>query len=191
MNAPTRGKVISGQKLAVFLVGALALTTLLVIFCLATYGKLTAIRNARDECWRPLAELLDARYRKLEKVIAGGIDQRQIDMRWGEKWRSALDHFRAISGSSEQELAAQEVEDLLRDFQTAITDAKLQQEIAQTMSAVDTRQQISVASTEYRQLVNKERVLLRSIGGRLLDTFLVLRPPLEFHFSGLPEDVGS
>ncbi len=177
---------ISGQRLALSVVSLLTITVLLFSFCLSTYHRLSAIRVDRDRCWRPLAQLLDDRYRALELLVARGVDQEKIDMRWGEKWRSALDYFRAVSGASEQEIAAQEVEDLLMQLPVAVADSELKEDLYSAISfAAGPQETFSPVCNSYRQIVDRERELLKSVGGKLIDTFLKLPAPHELRIAGI------
>lgn len=154
---------LSGRRVTLCVLAALVLVAGGVSYALFTYNRIDFARAQSADAWRELADQLAGRYRRAENAIARGVDKREIDMKWGEKFRLAVDRFRTTAQSTLQFAAACELEDLLRSQQMRLE--------------VSAGLRDAVAEYNVRRAV--ERSALDSWGGRFLSMFLQFPEPVD------------
>ncbi len=161
---------ISGKRLTSWVLVALAVIGIGLSSTLWTYNRLDVARRESTEMWRDVTEHLSERYRAAEKLVAEGVDSRQVKMEFGEKFRLAIDAFRTTSLPAEQVAAAERVERLLSDNEFQLFAASL----PKMSSAADS------LIADYNRSREREKMLLESWGGRVLDLFMKFDPPQPF-----------
>ena len=175
---------ISGRKLVITLLAVLLLFGSCLVYVLTTYDRLEQIRGDCDSAWRALATLLEMRYQPAEKAVAAAVDAGTVSMEAGERFRLAIDAFHGTASSLQQSKAAQRVEDAWPNLpretsrENALGDSAQSQALAEAISPA-----LRNAIDEYNACQRREREILDSIGGRVLDLFLELPEPTEFRAS--------
>lgn len=171
---------ISGKRLTLGVLVALVLIGVSLSYTLWTYNELDRARRTSVTAWRAVTEHLAQRYRTAEKMVAEGVDNRQLDMEFGEKFRLAIDAFRTTSLPEEQVNAAERLEQLLAAEDIAAKD------IAAGGAELEPLPAAAEAEIEsYNLAREREKELLESWGGRLLDVFLKFEVPRPFSVTPL------
>lgn len=166
---------ISGKRLTGWVLAALAAIGISLSTTLWTYSRLDAVRRDSNELWRSVTEHLSVRYRAAEKLVAQGVDSRQIKMEFGERFRLAVDAFQTTSLPAEQVAAAERLEKLLAgdDFQQ-FTD-----------SLPELPREANSLVAEYNRSREREKGLLESWTGWMLSLVLKFDPPRPFVIGAL------
>lgn len=146
----------SGRKLTMGLLLALAMVAAGLSYVLWSYNRVDSQRASVNASWNQLVEELAQRYRPLELQIARGVDERQIEMELGERFRLAMERFRSTAQPHLQWAAAADLESLL---QAAGVSTSLSPSAASAAEA-------------YNAEVRELHRLLESPGGRILVQFL-------------------
>ena len=102
VNEPPRGW--NGKQMALLVGGSVLLGAAFFTYLLWLYGEVEEAANKSTSAWRPVATELAPRYAKLEKLVAEGVDNRQLAMELGEQFRLNIDQFRG-TGQAVQQVA--------------------------------------------------------------------------------------
>ncbi len=169
---------LSGKRVTFFVLLGLAVIGAGISYTLWTYSRLDVARKASAIAWRDLTEQLALRYRSAEKIVAQGVDSRQTKMEFGERFQLAVDRFRTIALLTDQYQAGLSVEELLgsEDF------------IAINMAVNGSRHlpqsdELKQAVEGFNQMRARERDLLDSFGGKMLDIVLKFVAPTPFELA--------
>lgn len=154
---------VSGRKVTVVVLLALAIVGGWVSYSLWCYSQIDLARASSAQAWRTLAEELSGRYRTIESLIAKGVDEESIAMEDGEKFQILVDRFRTTVQFAGQYAAAQDLEGLLTDV------ADLPAANSSMLSAL----------TEFNDCMVNERSQLDRSGSRFLAFFLKFADPQE------------
>ncbi len=128
---------ISGRKLTIAVVAALVIVGASLSFTLWSYNRIQTSRKQMEGAWTNVVDRLSERYQSAERLIADAIDERQMDMRLGERFRLEIDRFRSSVQPSVQLEAAQQLESLLDEAGQAIgSDASTSKLVAGFNDAV-------------------------------------------------------
>ena len=161
---------ISGKRLTGWVLAALAAIGIGLSTTLWTYNRLDAVRRESTDLWRSVTEHLSVRYRAAEKLVAQGVDSRQMKMEFGERFRLAVDAFRTTSLPAEQVAAAERLELLLADDEF--------QHYADSLPELPSEANSLIA--EYNLSRERERKLLESWAGWMLALVLKFDSPRPF-----------
>lgn len=161
---------ISGKWLTGWVLAALAAIGISLGTTLWTYSRLDDVRAESTGLWRGVTEHLSMRYRAAEKLVAEGVDSRQLKMEFGERFRLAVDAFRTTSLPAEQVALAERLESLLANEEFRPFASSLPEISSQANSLID----------EYNRSREREKKLLHSWTGRVLELVLKFDPPRPF-----------
>lgn len=175
---------VSGKRLTIVIILAMAALGLVISSTLWTYNRLDATRKQTAASWRSVTEELGPRYRAAEKVVAKQVDERELPMELGERFRLAIDRFRTTSLPKEQHAAAVALERFLasEDFRSHA--------FAENENAMSPSPELQQAITAYNRDLQRERDLLNSIGGRFLDFFMAFpeQAAFELELTSVPQE---
>jgi hypothetical protein len=163
---------ISGKRLTVWLLLALAAMGILISYTLWSYGRLDAHREETAVAWRAVTEELVPRYALAEGLVANEVARGEIPGEKGEQLRLAVDRFQTTSLTVEQEAAAREVETLL----ATVVDKPLLEQLAPDTS-------LQAAVEAYNASLARQSATIRSLGGRILSIFLYFPSVTPFSIS--------
>ena len=155
---------ISGKRITGWVVLGLLLSGVAIGYLLWTYDRIERQRDHVVEQWRAVADELNTRYRQVERAVAEAVETRALPMETGERFQLELDAFRTTAVPSDQARAAAELEELLA--------GEAAQRVVGSSAAVpsDLRQSLDVYHAERE----RQRNLMRGLGGRLLGIFIKL-----------------
>ncbi len=151
----------SGRSLTAVVLSTLILVGAGISYTLWSYNRIDAARAASTASWRNLAAGLSERYRQAELAVARGVDQRKIEMEFGERFRLAVDRFRTSAQLHLQYDAAQELEQLMSKQPGLLS--------ASTALAQEVQ--------DYNAILKNLRTALSTPGGRFLSLFLNFANP--------------
>jgi uncharacterized protein (DUF433 family) len=160
--SPTPPPGISGRRVTGWVIAGLVFIGIGLSYTLWTYNQLDAARLRSAVAWRGTAELLAERYQAAEVGLAESDTAGAAEVAFRQDFASSVDAFRTLSIISDQVAAAESVEKLLASHE--LPDA--------VRAALRPSTQLQSELTEYNQVRLRERVLLESFGGRILDIFL-------------------
>ncbi|MEO8269784.1 MAG: hypothetical protein ABI557_08690 [Aureliella sp.] len=153
---------ISGKRVTVWVIVALVAVGASLSYTLWTYNRLDVARGQSALAWRDATESLAERYRLAEFGLVESSANGATGETFSQEFQSAVDTFRTTSIVNEQVAAAERIEELLGSdkfrnpaFQALPSPEKLQNTL-----------------DEYNMRRQREQVLLKSLGGRILDIFL-------------------
>lgn len=158
----------SGRRVTSVVLASLLIVGGWLSYTLWTYNRIDVARANTAQSWRQLAEQLSVRYRGAESQIAAGVDERQIDMEFGERFRLAMDRFRTTAQSEPQFEAARELEDLL----------------AEKRIPAKSSGDLSAAVDQFNAKIDSESRVIDSVGGRFLSLFLHFQPSVKMELAG-------
>lgn len=153
---------ISGKRVTLWVVVGLVAIGVSLSYTLWTYNKLDAARAQSALAWRSAIESLVERYRLADLGLAESVASGATSDAFGQQFQSAVDTFRTTSIVNEQVSAAERIEELLGSGEFPSQARQALPRSARLQSELD----------EYNQRRGVEQVLLRSLGGRILDIFL-------------------
>lgn len=155
---------LSGPKITVILLILLSGLCGSIIFTLAVYDRLNAARTATDEQWRRLSNLLSNDYQQLSQrtLTDQTIADQRLRTRQQQDILKSVDYFRTTVQPEQQRLMAEQVENL--SAQEESSDWRLPAASSELKESV----------LQYNQCLARERNILSSMGGKLLQTILVL-----------------
>ncbi len=153
---------ISGKRITLWVIVGLVVIGGSLSYTLWTYNRFDAARAQSAQAWRGAIELLAERYHAAELGLAEGIAKGATSDAFGQELQTAVDTFRTTSIVNEQVSAAERIEELLGSGEFP----------SQARQALLSPTQLQAALDEYNLRRNRERVLLKTLGGRILDLFL-------------------
>jgi hypothetical protein len=164
---------ISGRRLTLWVLVGLILIGLGISYTLWTYNQLDVARKQTAASWRDLTDQLSDRYREAGKLLLLQADEQKLDASFSQEFNVAIDHFRTTSLPKEQNAAALHVEQLIA--------SAFASELSQPP-------ELQMAVAAFNQSLERERNLLRSFGGRILDVFLNLSEPTAFELASVKDN---
>lgn len=169
---------ISGKRMTFIVLLGLLCVGGFLCYTLWAYTRFDEARQASTVAWRELTEQLAIRYRAAETIVAQAVDSREVKMEFGEKFQLAVERFRTTARTAEQFAAAQQVEDLLGsdDFRNLLDTSDKQSKLAGSAPLL-------AAAEEFNACRSRERSLLDSSGGQILDVFLRFESTEPFVFA--------
>ena len=171
-TSPQPASVISGKLLTVGLLVVLLTTGGLFYWFTTSYANYNAARRQTERAWRTLVVELDLRYRQWDIAVARGVDANAIDMRLGERWRTARDRFMGTALPAIQIPAAQAIEQLIDEIPDQITS-----------DGPPDRSKAVELSEDYAQSASQQYDTGKSTGSRMLKLILNLPDPPTFELS--------
>ena len=103
----------NGRRLAVAVGISVLMGALLFTYILWLYAEVERASAETTSAWRSVASELAPRYGRIEKLVAEGVDKRQVAMEVGEQFRLRIDAFRATGQAEEQVTEVLGIEELL------------------------------------------------------------------------------
>ena len=164
---------ISGKRVTLWVITGLVVVGVSLSYALWTYNRLDAARAQSASAWRGAMESLAERYQAAELGLAESAASGATSDEFNQQFKSAVDTFRTTSIVNEQVFAAERIEVL-------IGSGEFPSQARQTLLSPT---QLLVALDEYNQRRDRERVLLKSLGGRILDIFLEFPDSQPFHLA--------
>lgn len=173
-------KGFNGKPMALLVGGSLLLGTIVFAYILWLYGEVEKAHAATSDAWRTVAVELAPRYERLEKLVADGVDGRQIAIELGEQFRLRIETFRATGQANQQVAAVNSLEELLAKIDQNLAGnpggSELEGRWRQNMQAT---QQLSTAIATYNDRVRIQKKWRSTFGGALLLAFIQLSEPEE------------
>ena len=121
--------------MALLVGGSVLLAAAFFTYILWLYGEVEKAAVLTTSAWRPVATALAPRYAKLEKIVAEGVDKRQLAMEMGEQFRLKIDRFRETGQAVQQVAAVNELEELLNKVEMSLTATPAASELAARWNA--------------------------------------------------------
>lgn len=172
---------LSGRRVTLVVVCSLLLVMIFVGYCLWVFNHLERSREQAVAAWRGVASELSLRNYAFEKVIAQGVDSQLIDIARGEKFRLSVDRFSTTTQIDKQIDAAQEVELRVQVIRKTLANRPEAADLIKEWDPIAIKPpRLSSALDAYADVVQKQKELLSSIGGRVLLLFVRLTQPREF-----------
>ncbi len=180
-QAPPAG--ISGKRVTAWVVLGLVALGVTLSYTLWSYGTLNAARKVSSQQWREVADGLSLRYQTVAASLEAAVASGALTNDASKRFTAAMDRFRTTADANEQELAAVEVEGLLR------TDEL----VPAVAGAVTISPKLQSQVVEFNRVRQIERDRLESLGGKIVDLFLKIPLPTKFELAaanqgGLPTD---
>ncbi len=177
-TSPPKGR--NGSTLAVAVGVSVLLGALLFTYILWLYGEVETASEKTIAEWRSVATELAPRYRKLEKLVAEGVDQRLLAMELGEQFRLRIDAFRVTSQAEEQVTAVLGIEELLGKIAENLASAAGAEDLsARWAAAIGSSAELQTALESYNVRVREQQRWRTSFGGSVLLAFIKLSEPRE------------
>ena len=167
---------ISGKRVTGWVIAGLAVIGVVLSYTLWTYNQLDAARLRSAVAWRSVAESLAERYRSAAAGLDENATQEATAEAFSQNFKASVDAFRTISIVSDQVAAAERVEKLLEspELPTAVRPS------------LQPSPQLQSELTQYNRIRLRERVLLESFGGWILDIFLEFPDSHPFQLASAP-----
>ncbi len=177
-NLPPRGW--NGKHLAVLVGTSVLLGALLFTYILWLYGEVEQASEKTIASWRVVATELSPRYAKLEKLVADGVDSRQLAMELGEQFRLRMDAFRASGQAEQQVTEVIEIEQLLTKIDGSLAATPAASELAAKWKiGIRGSGELQTALESYNVRVREQMEWRASWGGSFLLAFIKLSEPRE------------
>lgn len=159
---------LSGKKLTIATVIGLVLVGATLAYVLWVYSELDRARAQSETAWRTLATELDDRYRRVESGQLEGDEKVSLPA----ELKESIEQFRSLTRRRTQQSSALAVEQLLTTTPELLA-------VAQGASPP----KLDQALQAFNQSQARERGILDSLGGRVLDIFLSFAEPDEFELA--------
>ncbi|GIW98039.1 MAG: hypothetical protein KatS3mg111_1372 [Pirellulaceae bacterium] len=104
-----------GRRLVIGTAIAIAVGVLGLLALVQWHVQSERLREEIVASWRPVAALLDLRYRMIEREVAAAVDAEELPIAWAERFRLAIDRFRTTVDAARQIEAAAMVEQVLSE----------------------------------------------------------------------------
>lgn len=177
-TTPPRGW--NGKQMALFVGGSVLLGAAFFTYVLWLYGEVENAAKLTTAAWRPVATELAPRYAKLEKLVAEGVDKRQLAMELGEQFRLKIDRFRGTGQAVQQVAMANELEELFDKIGKSLAATPAASELAtQWQANIGASSELHTALDLYNVQVQKQKRWRASFGGSILLAFIKLPEPSE------------
>jgi hypothetical protein len=166
--------------MALLVGGGVLLGAAFFTYVLWLYGQVENAAISSTAAWRPVASELAPRYSKLEKLVAEGVDKRQIAMELGEQFRLKIDSFRGTGQAVRQVAVANELEELFDQITKSLAAIPAANDLADRWQASIVGSAELQSSLEFYNLrVREQKEWRASFGGSLLLAFIKLPEPSE------------
>jgi hypothetical protein len=178
VNKPPRGW--NGKQMALLVGGSVLLGAAFFTYILWLYGEVEEAANKSTSAWRPVATELAPRYAKLEKLVAEGVDNRQLAMELGEQFRLNIDRFRGTGQAVQQVAVANELEALFDKIDKSLGATPAATDLAERWKAsLGGSSALQDALELYNVQVREQKKWRASFGGAVLLAFIKLPEPSE------------
>ncbi len=176
-NAP-RGW--NGKRMALLVGGSVLFGAAFFTYVLWLYGEVENAAKLSTAAWRPVATELSPRYASLEKLVAEGVDKRQLAMELGEQFRLKTDRFRGTGQAVQQVAMANELEELFDKITKSLEATPAASDLAARWQAnVGGSSELQTVLELYNVQVRKQKRWRASFGGSVLLAFIKLPEPSE------------
>jgi hypothetical protein len=177
-NTPPRGW--NGKQMALFVGGSVLLGAAFFTYILWLYGVVENAAILTAAQWRPVATELSPRYAKLEKLVAEGVDNRQIAMELGEQFRLNIGAFRATGQAVQQVAAVNALEELLGKIDKSLAVIPPASDLSERWhTAIQGSAELHRLLELYNVKVREQKQWRAGFGGSLLLAFIKLPEPSE------------
>ncbi len=177
-RVPPRGW--NGKQMALLVGGSVLLGAAFFTYILWLYGEVENAAVLTTAQWRPVATELAPRYGELEKLVAEGVDNRQIAMELGEQFRLRIDGFRATGQAVQQVAVVNKLEGLLDQIDKSLAAIPAASDLSKRWhEAIEASSELRAAVQSYNLRVQEQKVWRASFGGAVLLTFIKLPEPSE------------
>lgn len=175
---PPRGW--NGKHIALLVGASVLLGAAFFTYVLWLYGEVENAAILTTAAWRPVATELAPRYSKLEKLVAEGVDNRQLAMELGEQFRLKIDSFRGTGQAVQQVAFANELEDLFDKIDKSLAATPAASELSGRWQAnIVAPPELQAGLESYNVRVREQKQWRASFGGSLLLAFIKLPEPSE------------
>jgi len=166
--------------MALLVGGSVLLGAAFFTYVLWLYGEVEKAAILTTAAWRPVATELAPRYAKLEKLVAEGVDKRQLAMELGEQYRLKIDRFRGTGQAVQQVSVANAMEELFDKIGESLCATPAASDLAARWQAsIGGSSELQKALELYNVKVREQKRWRASFGGSLLLTFIKLPEPSE------------
>ncbi len=149
-------------------------------YILWLYGEVEKAAVSTTAAWRPVATALAPRLGKLEKLVADGVDERQLAMDLGEQFRLKIDAFRATGQAVQQVAVVNELEELFGKIDKSLAATPAASDLANSWHAtIQCSSELQTLVESYNVRVREQKQWRVSFGGSLLLAFIKLPEPSE------------
>jgi hypothetical protein len=170
----------NGKTMALLVGGSVLLGAIVFSYILWLYGEVEKAATTTTAAWRAVATELAPRYAGLEKIVAEGVDSRQMAMELGEQFRLKIDSFRATGQAEQQVAAVTELEELLGKIDKSLADTPAASSSAtRWKNGLRSSAELQSALESYNVRVREQKQWRSSFGGALLLAFIKLPEPRE------------
>jgi hypothetical protein len=177
-NGPPRGW--NGKQMALLVGGSVLLGAAFFTYLLWLYGEVEEAAEKSTSAWRPVASELAPRYAKLEKLVAEGVDNRQLAMELGEQFRLRIDRFRGTGQAVQQVAMANELEELFEKIDKSLAATPAASDLADRWKAsIAGSSALQEALELFNVQVREQKQWRDSFGGAVLLAFIKLPEPSE------------
>ena len=149
-------------------------------YILWLYGEVEKAAVSTTAAWRPVATELSPRLKKLEKLVAEGVDKRQLAMDLSEQFRLKIDAFRATGQAVQQVAVVNELEELFGKIDKSLAATPAASDLANSWHAtIRCSSELQTLVESYNVRVREQKQWRVSFGGSLLLAFIKLPEPSE------------
>ncbi len=166
--------------MAILVGGSVLLGAAFFTYVLWLYGEVENAAKSTTAAWRPVATELSPRYSTLEKLIAEGVDKRQLAMELGEQFRLKIDRFRGTGQAVQQVAMANELEELFDKIGKSLAATPVASDLAERWQAsIGGSAELQRVLELYNVQVRQQKRWRASFGGSVLLAFIKLPEPSE------------
>lgn len=170
----------NGRQLAVGVGISVLMGALLFTYILWLYAEVERASAETTSAWRSVASELAPRYGRIEKLVAEGVDKRQVAMEVGEQFRLRIDAFRATGQAEEQVTEVLGIEELLGKIASSLTAIPAASDLAERWNtSIRSSGELQAALESYNVRVRQQQEWRKSFGGAVLLAFIKLSEPRE------------
>ena len=170
----------NGRRLAVAVGISVLMGALLFTYILWLYAEVERASAETTAAWRSVASELAPRYGRIEKLVAEGVDKRQVAMEVGEQFRLRIDAFRATGQAEEQVTEVLGIEELLGKIASSLTAIPAASDLAARWNeSIRGSAELQAALESYNVRVRQQQRWRSSFGGAVLLAFIKLSEPRE------------